>query len=134
MKIEIIPLDSKKTISQLGLQPRGRVQKVWTSLVSRRIKKYLPYRNYGSVVKALDLGTKLGLETGLIKISLPFAKYLYFGKVMAGKPKKPTPKDLVYTKSPNAKAGPFWDKRLIEAEMDEMEKEIQAEIKKGGKQ
>lgn len=131
MKVEIKPINLNKTISRLGLEKRGRIQKVWTAGVARRIRKYLPYRNYGSVPKAMDVGTDL--QSGLIDIRLPYAKYLYYGKAMAGDPRRPTKKDLVYTKSKNRLAGPFWDRRLVQNEMEVMEKEILAEIKRGAK-
>lgn len=132
MRVSIKPIIPQNTMKRLGLEQRGRIQKVWTANVARRIKKYLPYRNYGSVEKTLDVGTNL--QTGEITIDLPYAKYLYYGKVMAGDPKKPTSKDLVYTRDKNRLAGPFWDRRLIQDEMDLMEREILDEIERGAKQ
>ena len=56
---------------------------------------------------------------GRIVIRGPHIKYLYFGKVMAGrKPKHVTNKDIRYTTTFNRLAGPFWLERLMAAEKD----------------
>lgn len=98
--MSIKPIIPQNTMKRLGLEQRGRIQKVWTANVARRIKKYLPYRNYGSVEKTLDVGTNL--QTGEITIDLPYAKYLYYGKVMAGDPKADVKRSRLYERQKQA--------------------------------
>lgn len=127
MKITVTKINPNKLAKRLGVSPGGKVQEFHTSNVARRIKKYLPYRNYGSVQKALDIG--VNLKTGEIKVNLPYAKYLFYGKVMAGKPKRPTGKNLRYTAFPNTLAGPFWDRRLKQNEMKQITSEANMYIR-----
>lgn len=127
MKITVTKINPNKLAKRLGVSPGGKVQEFHTNNVARRIKKYLPYRNYGSVQKALDIG--VNLKTGEIKVNLPYAKYLFYGKVMAGKPKRPTGKNLRYTAFPNTLAGPFWDRRLKQNEMKQITSEANMYIR-----
>ena len=72
---------------------------------------------YQSRVKPFQL--IYGFGNGRIVIRGPQVKYLYFGKVMAGrKPKHVTNKDIRYTTTFNRLAGPFWLERLMAAEKD----------------
>ena len=50
----------------------------------------------------------------------PHIKYLYFGKVMAGTPRRATAKELKYTTVYNRLAGPRWMERLLAAEYDQI--------------
>lgn len=115
-------LDRKAILRRYGLEPGGRAQKYWTSNVQRRIKKYLPFRKNGSVVNAVDQGASE--DNREIVVALHYARYLFYGKAMAGKPKQPTGRPLVYTKDHNPQAGPDWDKRLVQHEIHEMEREM----------
>ena len=85
--------------------------------VARRITKYVPKRTYSSIENAIAQGQEPA--NGRIVIRGPHIKYLYFGKVMAGrKPKHVTNKDIRYTTTFNRLAGPFWLERLMAAEKD----------------
>lgn len=128
MNIHFQPISDKKLIRQLGLGPGGRVQQKWTRLVQARIQKYLPYRSVGSVGAAVNMGASNDFTS--IEVRGDYMRYLYMGKVMAGKPKRAINKDLKYTKDINALAGPFWDRRLIQNEMPIMIAEITPEILK----
>ena len=62
----------------------------------------------------------------------PYARYLYYGKVMVGKaPKRLTNIDLKYTKTKNPLAGPFWDRALSAAEGQAMAQDLQNRINRG---
>lgn len=122
MDAKLTGLDAKKILKRYGLDPGGRAQKEWTSMVQSRIGKYLPVRNYRSIINAVDQGTTD--QSRKIVVEEDYSRYLYYGKAMAGKPKKATSKDLVYTKNPNAQAGPYWDRRLVQNEIQEMERDM----------
>lgn len=129
MNIHFNPISPQKSEKQLGLGPGGSTQKKWTRIVQAHMMKYLPYRAVGSVEAAVNMGAT---EDGTaIIVRGDYMRYLYEGKVMAGKPKRATSKDLNYTKSKNALAGPFWDRRLKQNEIQVMVAEITPEIGKG---
>lgn len=114
---------------QLGLGPEGDARKFHTANVARRIKKYLPYRTYGNVPKAVTQG--VDLKNQRIVIRGDQMRYLDGGKVMAGKkPKRKTNRDLVYTTTTNRLAGPHWARRLNELEGSVMKKELAEHIRR----
>ena len=98
--------------------------------VARRITKYVPRRTYGSIENAIAQGQEPA--NGRIVIRGPQVKYLYFGKVMAGrKPKHVTGRDLRYTTTFNRLAGPFWLERLMAAEKDRIIEDERRNILEG---
>ena len=104
-------------VKDLGLEEGGRAQQHLVKNVARRITKYVPKRTYSSIENAIAQGQEPA--NGRIVIRGPHIKYLYFGKVMAGrKPKHVTGRDLKYTTTFNRLAGPFWLERLMAAEKD----------------
>ena len=104
-------------VKDLGLEEGGRAQQHLVKNVARRITKYVPKRTYSSIENAIAQGQEPA--NGRIVIRGPHIKYLYFGKVMAGrKPKHVTHKDIRYTTTFNRLAGPFWLERLMAAEKD----------------
>ena len=116
-----------------GLTAGGDVQRFHTANVLRRIVKYMPYRS-GATIKLTIAQTDVGGTQ--IVTDVPYAKYLYYGKVMVGKPPKTvTDKDLNYTKTKNPQAGPFWDRRLVAAEGGAMQADLQRYVsRKAGKE
>lgn len=113
---------------RLGLDPGGDVQRFHTQNVLRRITKYMPYRT-GATIKLTVAQTDINKP--YIVTDAPYAKYLYYGKAMEGSPPKTvTNRDLVYTKTKNPQAGPFWDRALVAAEKSVLQRELQAYIRK----
>lgn len=95
-----------------NLEPGGAAQKFVTSECSKHLEPYMPFLTH-TLIASKTIGE--GNESSLIIVNSPQARYLYYGKVMIGRaPKKAIDKDLVYTTAHNAKAGPFWDKRMWE--------------------
>lgn len=130
MNAVVRPANADQVMVRLGLKQGGKVQKFWTSTVQRRIKKFLPARDKMSVSRAVNAGTDL--EHGRITVRGPHIRYLYYGKVMVGYPKKHAiDKDLKYTKDINRAAGPLWDRALVQNEMPVMERELDRYIKGG---
>lgn len=115
---------------RLGIDPGGDIQRFHTQNVLRRIVKFMPYRT-GATIKITVAQTDINKP--YIVTDTPYAKYLYYGKVMAGPaPKTVTNRDLVYTKTKNPQAGPFWDRALVAAEGKVIERELQAYINRRG--
>ena len=101
-----------------------QVQDFWVNgIVIPRMKKYMPARDKQEPEKQLVIGGA-SHKNGVVTVKGPQMQYLYYGKVMAGKPKKAIQKDLNYTTTINRLAGPFWDRRLLQNEREQMEKEL----------
>ena len=114
-------------VKDLGLEEGGRAQQHLVKNVARRITKYVPKRTYSSIENAIAQGQEPA--NGRIVIRGPHIKYLYFGKVMAGrKPKHVTIKDIRYTTTFNRLAGPFWLERLMAAEKDRIIEDVRRNI------
>lgn len=83
-------------------------QKFVDSEVLRLSDKYIPFKT-GFLKKSGILGTDIG--SGTVEWIAPYARYLYYGKVMVGKaPKKVTDIDLAYAGEPQK--GSFWFERM----------------------
>ena len=124
VKFEMHPVS--QILRAKGLTSDGSVQAFHTQNVLRRIVKYMPYRT-GSTVKLTIAQTDINQP--FILTDVPYGKYLYYGKVMEGPPPMvATDRDLEYSKHKHRKAGPYWDRALVAAEMPVMERELQAFI------
>lgn len=128
-----------KSVSQIlkdhGMEKDGPVQQYWTSIVNKRLTRYMPFRTG-------VLATKLKFQAGPSEIIVlgPYARYQYMGKVMvnAKTGKGPalipgvgyrykkdtvlraTERPLDYDKTKNPEAGDLWDRRLVENEQAAM--------------
>lgn len=116
IKLNPMPQISKR----IGIDRRGQVQKFWTTMVLRRIQRYMPFKT-GETIKLTIAQTDI--NTPEIITDTPYARYLYYGVSKTGKP-------LNYTKTKNPDAGAFWDRSLKAAEMSAMTSELQAYIKR----
>lgn len=143
MKIE---MKSVSTIStRLGLEPYGKAHTKFASECRDRMNaRYTPYDNGGLVDSSyVD-------EQCNIHYNTPYARYMYYGKLMVmdngkgayynpeygfwsdkGKKKHLTDRDLVYHK---AGTGPYWDKLMVSAEMSEIEEVMNNYIKQRGRE
>lgn len=91
-----------------GLETNGRVQRYIDSEVLRRCAPYAPFQQ-GALEQSGQSGTDIG--SGEVVYNAPYARYLYYGKVMAGRaPKAVTDKDIRYSGAP--KRGAFWFERM----------------------
>lgn len=115
LKVNIELPELASMVKELGLERGGPAQQHLVKNIAKRIGKYAPLRTYGSVQNAIAQGQEP--KNGRIVIRGDHIRYLYLGKVMAGrKPKHATNKDLRYTTTFNRLAGPYWDTRLMVAE------------------
>lgn len=101
--------------AELGIEPNGRVQKYFTARCYQHMDKYVP-KDTG------NLRENVILDSDSITYQSPYAHAQY-----AGYTKGPV---LNYT-TPGT--GPYWDKRMVSAEIQDVVKECQAFINRGGK-
>lgn len=132
MSVTLKPINEIK--AHLGIEPNGRVQKFFTETCARRMDKYVPYDS-GMLRKIVIV------EDDSITYASPYAHYMYKGELYvdpntgsswAGKnvAKVPTGIDLKYH-TPGT--GSYWDKTMWSAEGQEIVKEVQAYIDRGGR-
>lgn len=111
-----MPVNMKPTSkikAKLGLEPNGRVQKFFTNTCYKHMDKYVP-------MDEGNLRTIVDIQDNWIMYEMPYAHSQYIG----------------YTKGPvrnytTPGTGPYWDKRMVSAEMKDIVKEVQSYI--GGK-
>lgn len=101
--------------AELGIEPNGRVQKYFTARCYQHMDKYVP-KDTG------NLRENVILDSDSITYQSPYAHAQYVG----------------YTKGPvlnytTPGTGPYWDKRMVSVEINDIVKECQAFINRGGK-
>lgn len=122
-----------------GLDKNGDVQKMWTSIVYKRLPRYMPFRTGTLSEQKLHI-----TGPAEIRAITNYAHYQYTGVVWIdpkinaagfitkdgtwrsrkGAAKVLTNRPLTYDTSKHAQAGPFWDRRLIAAEGAAMVQDI----------
>ena len=108
MPVKLKPTSQIK--ARLGIQPNGRVQKFFTNTCYKYMDKYVPMREG-------NLRTVVDVQADSITYESPYAQYQYKGMREDGS--RPVKK---YT-TPGT--GPYWDKRMVSAEMQDVVKEVQ---------
>lgn len=101
--------------ARLGIEPNGKVQKFFTETCYRYMDKYVPKDNG-------DLRNEHSLTANSITYEMPYAHAQYVGYT-TGEVKN-------YT-TPGTE--PYWDKKMVSAEMVDVVKEVQNYINRGGK-
>ena len=104
-----------KPISQikadLGINPGGRVQRFFTDTCRKHMDKYIPM-DTGALRDTWDMGADyITYEQG-------YAHYQYVNQF---------PEDHYTTSG----TGPYWDKRMVSAEMNDVIKEVQEYVNRG---
>lgn len=146
MDVKITLPTPAQLIRKKGLDARGDVQMFHTQNVLRRIKKYMPFVS-GATYKITVTQTVISKPE--IVTDTPYAKYLFYGKVMVdpkthaagfvtpegwrsrkGCVKVLTGRNLTYNRSKNPSAGPRWDRALSAAEGRAMAADIQRYMKR----
>ena len=102
--------------ARLGLDPNGRVQKFFTNTCYKHMDKYVP-QDSG------DLRTIVDIQPDSITYESVYAEYQYYGMRKDG--------THVVKNYTTPGTGPYWDKRMVSAEMENVVKEVQKYI--GGK-
>ena len=114
MPIKLKPTSQIKT--RLGIEPNGRVQKFFTNTCYKHMDKYVPKRDN-------NLRTIVDIRSDSITYESPYAGYQYYGMRKDG--------SRVVKNYTTAGTGPYWDKRMVSAEMQDVVKEVQDYV--GGK-
>lgn len=109
------------------LQERASRAEVW--LANEILKDTRPY------VPALteSLSNRAHVEGRFVIYPGPYARYLYYGKVMKGPkhgPKYATNKDLIYTKSVHPQAQSFWFETSKAQNMRKWERGVKKIVRK----
>lgn len=133
MKVKMYLPSAQKLVQSKGLGNDGAVQMFHTQNVLRRIKRYMPFLT-GATYKITTAQTDIRKPE--IVTDVPHAIYLYLGKAMVnaktgkgpafikgvgyryrkGTKLRRTGRNLVYTKTKNPDAGPYWDRTLVARE------------------
>ncbi len=147
MKVTTKLNPTSKIEARLGIQPSGPVQSFFTNTCYKKMSKFVPGGTMGF------LNRNVSLKKDSITYESPYAQYQYHGKVMVdpktgkaaffsedygywSRPKKyGIPKVLtersLKPKTPGT--GAFWDKKMWTSCGDEVVKEIQDYVDRGGK-
>lgn len=102
--------------ANLGIEPNGKVQKFFTNTCYRYMDKYVP-KDTGILRETVTL------TSNSITYEQEYAHAQYIGEVNGGK--------VVNYTTPGT--GPYWDKRMVSAEIQDIVKEVQDFIDRGGK-
>lgn len=102
--------------ARLGIEPNGRVQKFFTNICYRYMDKYVP-KDTGALREIV------AIDSNSITYEQPYAHAQYIGEVNG--------RQVVNYTTPGT--GSYWDKRMVSAEMQEVVKEVQDYIDRGGK-
>lgn len=95
---------------KLGIDADGDVQKFFTNTCYKHMDKYVPMREG-------NLRTIVDIQSDSITYESPYAKYQYRGEREDGSRK--------VKKYTTPGTGPYWDKRMVSAEIDDVVKEVQ---------
>ena len=104
--------------ANLGIEPNGKVQKFFTNTCYRYMDKYVPKDN--GLLREI-----VTIDSNSITYEQEYASYQYYGERKDGSHKVSN-----YT-TPGT--GPYWDKRMVSAEMQDVVAEVQNYVNKGGK-
>lgn len=119
MPVKIKPVGVIKT--RLGIEPNGRVQKFFTETCYKHMDKYVPMSDLPSKG---NLRTIVDIQTDKIFYESPYASYQYYGQREDGS------HQVKHYTTPGT--GPYWDKRMVSVEMQDVVKEVQDYVNHGG--
>lgn len=105
----------------LGIDPNGRVHKFFTNTCYKHMDKYVP-KSGGS--DGGNLRETVSLTTNTITYEMPYAHYQYIGMREDG--------SRVVRNYTTPGTGPYWDKRMVSAEINNVIQETQEYMKRGG--
>lgn len=117
MPVKLKP--TSEIIVQLGLNPNGKTQRFLQETCYKKMDKYVPLRD-GDLRTVVDLS-----DPQYIVYEMPYAEYQYYGVRKDG-----TRAVKNYT-TPGT--GTYWDKRMVSAEIQDVIKEVETYMKRGGK-
>ena len=104
--------------ANLGIEPNGKVQKFFTNTCYRYMDKYVPKDNG-------ILRENVTIDSNSITYEQEYASYQYYGERKDGSHK--------VTNYTTPGTGPYWDERMVSADMQNVVAEVQDFIDRGGK-
>jgi hypothetical protein len=111
MKVHLNP--TRQILSRIGINEEGKVQKFYTDTCYKHMDKYVP-KDTGNLRDNVDKGIDY------IEYESPYAHAQYVGFTKGEVRNYTTPG-----------TGPYWDKRMVSAEMKDIEKEVQRYLEYG---
>lgn len=118
MSLKIKPTSVIKV--DLGIQKGGPVQKFLTDTCYRAMDKYVP-KDEGNLRTVVSYG----IDGSYIEYEMPYAEYQYYGMRKDG--------TRVVKNYTTPGTGPYWDKRMVNADMNWVIEQVQDYIKRGAK-
>lgn len=109
--------------ARLGIEPNGRIQRFFQNTCYKAMDKYVPRSagsDGGNLREIVDLS-----NPQYIIYEMPYARYQYYGMREDGSHK------VVNYTTPGT--GPYWDKKMWSAKKEDIVKQVQNEINRGGK-
>lgn len=120
-----VDIPTAKILKSRGLGSDTRARKYLASEVKRLCDPYVPMQSGDLKNRAT-----IAADGSYIVYTQPYAHYQYYGEAMAGRaPKHYTGKALKYH---GANRGKQWDKRMLADKSGDLERSIEAYIKRGG--
>ena len=121
-----VDIPTAKILKSRGLGSDTGARRFLASEVKRFCDPYVPMQQ-----GLLKNQAVIASDGSQLIYTQPYAHYQYYGKVMAGRaPKHYTGDDLTYHGAPMR--GPNWDKRMLADKSQDLERSLDAYIKKGG--
>lgn len=117
VRVDVSMLPARQIMEGLGVTERGRVQQFLTDRVLHHMRPYMPY-DTGAMA---DLQTMVTSPTTIF-VAAPYAGYVYEGASRIGKP-------LNYTQITHPKAGPHWDRTMMQEEGAQIAEEVHAYVR-----
>lgn len=126
MKVTVkVDIDTAKIMRQRGLGGDFGAQRFLASEVVRLCDPYVPMQQ--GMLKNQRI---IAQDGSSVTYTQPYAHYQYYGEAMAGRaPKKYTGNKLDYHGAPMR--GPQWEKRMMADKGRELEKSLEAFIRRG---
>ena len=126
MKVTVkVDVDTAKIMRQRGLGGDFGAQRFLASEVVRLCDPYVPMQQ--GMLKNQRI---IAQDGSSVTYTQPYAHYQYYGEAMAGRaPKKYTGNKLDYHGAPMR--GPQWEKRMMADKGRELEKSLEAFIRRG---
>lgn len=113
--------------ARLGIQPGGKVQSFFTDTCAKAMDKYVPM-DTGSLAETVVINGQINrsnVTANTITYNQEYAKVVYYG-IRNGKP-------INLHTDKHSKASHYWDKVMWSAEGQDIVRQVQNYINRGGK-
>lgn len=120
-----VQINSLAQISKrLGLEKDGPAQAFMTAECAKAMDKYVPYNNGTLARTVIENGRPTSnVTSNSITYAQKYASYVYHGTSKSGK-------QLNYHKDNHPLAGPYWDRRMLSAEQNDIINSVEKFIRR----